>query len=116
MYNSQEIASKIKEVAKAKNITLGKMLTDCNLSKNALSSMQSGGFLPRTETLTKIADYLGCSVDYLLGRDQEQEKSLDEQLEGIDFALFGEVKELTEDQKRDILNYVKFVKSRDQKS
>lgn len=116
MYNSQEIASKIKEVAKAKNITLGKMLTDCNLSKNALSSMQSGGFLPRKETLTKIADYLGCSVDYLLGRDQEQEKSLDEQLEGIEFALFGEVKELTEEQKRDILNYAKFVKSRDQKS
>ena len=30
--------------------------------------MLSGGHLPRTENLVKIADYLDCSVDYLLGR------------------------------------------------
>lgn len=68
MYNSQEVANKIKQTAKSKNITIGKMLLDCELSKNTLSSMQSGGYLPRTETLAKIADYLDCSVDYLLGR------------------------------------------------
>lgn len=33
--------------------------------------MLSGGYLPRIETLTKIADYLNCSVDYLLGRTEE---------------------------------------------
>ena len=44
------------------------MLSECTLSKNTLSTMQSGGSLPRLETLAKIADYLGCSVDYLIGR------------------------------------------------
>ena len=68
MNNSQEVATTIKTLAKSKKITIGKMLSDCDLSKNALSTMQSGGYLPRTETLAKIADYLDCSVDYLLGR------------------------------------------------
>ncbi len=68
MRNSQEVATTIKTLAKSKKITIGKMLSDCELSKNALSTMQSGGYLPRTETLAKIADYLDCSVDYLLGR------------------------------------------------
>ena len=45
------------------------MLSDCEISKNALSSMQAGGYLPRLENLIKIADYLNCSIDYLLGRD-----------------------------------------------
>lgn len=68
MHNSQEVALLIKSISKSKKITIGKMLSDCELSKNTLSSMQSGGYLPRAETLVKIADYLDCSVDYLLGR------------------------------------------------
>ncbi len=68
MKNSQQIAIIIKKTAKSKGITIGKMLSDCDLSVNTLSSMQSGGFFPRLEAINKIADYLDVSVDYLLGR------------------------------------------------
>lgn len=68
MYNSQNISDRIKQCTKIKKTSIGKMLSDCELSKNTLSTMQSGGYLPRTETLAKIADYLDVSVDYLLGR------------------------------------------------
>lgn len=68
MNNSQELANAIKSFAKIKKIAIGKMLSDCELSVNTLSSMQSGGYYPRLEAITKIADYLDCSVDYLLGR------------------------------------------------
>ena len=70
MYNSQELANAIKKAVKEQNTTVGKMLSDCGLSINTLSSMQSGGYYPRLEAITKIADYLGVSVDYLLGRDE----------------------------------------------
>lgn len=73
MRNSQEVANTIKTQAKLKKISLGIMLSDCGLSKNTLSSMQSGGYLPRAETLIKIADYLDCSIDYLLGRTDNPE-------------------------------------------
>lgn len=33
-----------------------------------------GGKLPNGETLLKIADYLGVSVDYLLGRTEESQR------------------------------------------
>lgn len=68
MHNSQEVSNTIKSLAKSKKITIGKMLSDCSLSINTLSSMQSGGYYPRLEAIAKIADYLDCSVDYLLGR------------------------------------------------
>ena len=87
MQNPQSVSDKIKETAKRKNVSIGKMLADCGLSKNTLSSMQSGGFLPRTETLTKIADYLDCSVDYLLGRTDNPQKTtsaIDEYLARIE--------------------------------
>ena len=68
MQNSQEIANKIKCIARTKGISISKFLSDCDLNKNALYTMQSSGYYPRVEALIKIADYLDCSVDYLLGR------------------------------------------------
>lgn len=70
MHNSQELANIIKLTAKARKTTVGKMLSDCSLSVNTLSSMQSGGYFPRLEAICKIADYLDCSVDFLLGRTE----------------------------------------------
>ena len=73
MHNSQEIAGRIKARAKLKGFAVGKMLADCELSVNTLSSMQAGGYYPRLEAISKIADYLDCSVDYLLGRTDNPE-------------------------------------------
>ena len=73
MHNSQEVATTIKSLAKSKKIAIGKMLSDCDISKNTLSSMQSGGYLTRVENIVRMADYLGCSVDFLLGRTDNPE-------------------------------------------
>ena len=73
MHNSQEIAETIKSLAKSKKIATGQMLLECGLNKNALSTMQSGCYFPRIDSLARIADYLGCSVDYLLGRTDNPE-------------------------------------------
>lgn len=73
MYISTDIAKRIKDLAKAKSVKINDMLTECDLSKNTLSSMLSGGSTPKSENLAKIADYLDCSVDYLLGRTDKPE-------------------------------------------
>ena len=69
MYNSQEIAEKIKATAKEQNISINQMLLGCGLGKNTISKMGSGTDI-MTQNFAKIADYLDCSVDYLLGRDK----------------------------------------------
>ena len=68
MNNPQYPANKIKSLAKSKGISVNKLLIDCELNKNSIYTMQSNGYFPRVETLIKMADYLDCSVDYLLGR------------------------------------------------
>lgn len=72
MNNSQEIAEKIRKIAKQQGKSITEMLKFCGLSKNALSSMQAGN-LPRIENLAKIADFLGVSVDFLIGRTESTE-------------------------------------------
>lgn len=67
------IANRIKLRLNARKVSVNKMLSDCGMNKNALYTMQSGGHLPSLDAITKIADYLGCSVDYLLGRTDNPE-------------------------------------------
>lgn len=73
MYESPQIAARIKLRAKQQGLQLKNVLDECGLSKNTISSMLSGGSMPKSENLGKIADALQCSVDYLLGRTDNPE-------------------------------------------
>lgn len=68
MVVSSNIAENIKRVSDQKGIIPSKMLSDCRLSKNLFSTMSSNGYFPRLDNLVKIADYLDCSIDYLVNR------------------------------------------------
>ncbi|MDO4175043.1 MAG: helix-turn-helix transcriptional regulator [Eubacteriales bacterium] len=72
MYESSTVAENIKKTAKSANIQLKDMLLDLHLNKNTLSNMYNGSML-KSDSLARIADYLGCSVDYLLGRTDNPE-------------------------------------------
>lgn len=67
MYDSYEIAKRVKARAKQQGKPLGEMLADCKLGINTISKMSKGTDI-LTLNFAKIADYLDCSVDYLLGR------------------------------------------------
>lgn len=68
MYNSKNIATRIKDLAKRKNIKLNDMFEKIGLGKNTMANFKTS--MPKADNLAKIADFLNCSVDYLLGRTE----------------------------------------------
>ena len=74
LYTSHNLAIAIKSIAKQKNIVMKDMLSDCDLGSNTMSSLYHGKQLSFS-SLAKIADYLNCSVDYLLGRTNNPDMS-----------------------------------------
>ena len=67
MYNSQQVAKIIKDTARIKGVTLKAMLSDIGQNINLINQLASGQNVSYV-TFARIADYLDCSVDYLLGR------------------------------------------------
>lgn len=67
MYNSQEIALKIKETAKTRKISIKQLLEKCDLNINYISELGKGKQASALN-ISKIADCLEVSTDYLLGR------------------------------------------------
>ena len=53
-----------------KGITTNKMCTDLKIGKNSVVNWRERGNLPNGDTLQKMADYFGVSVDYLLCRTE----------------------------------------------
>ncbi len=85
MYNSSDIADKIKIIAKSKNIPMKKLLEDVGLGFNTMSNMKTS--MPKVDNIAKIADYLNISVDYLLGRTNEQISTYySNNVKGINFS------------------------------
>lgn len=71
MKEQATFANRLRELRKQKELTqtdLGKLL---NLSKQTISVYENGGADPNPETLNKLADFFGVSVDYLLGRTDD---------------------------------------------
>lgn len=71
MYNTQEIVNRIEFCLKEKNIPKKQMLVDLNMGINSLSQFAKGREMSCI-TFAEIANYLDCSVDYLLGRTIER--------------------------------------------
>lgn len=67
MYNSQLAADRIKKRLIDIKKTGKQMALECGLGINVMSNIRRGD-VKSVETFYKIADYLDCSVDYLLGR------------------------------------------------
>ena len=60
-------------ILQSKNITAYKLSKDTGITQGMISYWKSGERLPSAENLIILADYLNCSVDYLLGRTDNPE-------------------------------------------
>lgn len=70
LYIIHNLIERIKLQAKTKGKKTTDMLEHCGLNKNMLSSMNTRGSWIQANNLGMIADYLDCSVDYLLCRSE----------------------------------------------
>lgn len=61
------IAETIKLECKNQNVTISKMLQDCEISKSFIYDLEKRNVSPSIDKMLKISQYLNCSLDYLTG-------------------------------------------------
>lgn len=55
-------------IREKRNINQVKIAVDLKISQESISKYETGKAFPSKDILIKLADYLNCSIDYLLGR------------------------------------------------
>lgn len=68
-----DLYNRIYELCQGKGISIGKMCKDLSISRGNLTELKMERIKTlKTENLTKISEYFGVSVDYLLGKEQKE--------------------------------------------
>lgn len=93
---------------------------EIGISSGSLTKWKNTGALPNGETLVKLADYLDCSVDYLLGRkiSPETEDNGAEALLSTDALTPSQQKlvdyasDLTNEELQETLDFIGYLKAK----
>ncbi|WP_295764130.1 helix-turn-helix domain-containing protein [uncultured Oscillibacter sp.] len=62
-----------REILQSKNITGYRIAKETGISQGLMASYIRGEKIPTVNNLVKIANFLDCSIDYLLGRTDRPE-------------------------------------------
>ncbi len=100
MYNTQDVAKRIKEIAKKRNLPISKLLEMNNIGKGTITKMNNGADV-FVQTIYKIAQTLECSLDYLVGNN----KSITEEEQ----ELLDDFRSVNKDGKEAILQQVEYI-------
>lgn len=79
------------------------------VGRTTYSKYETGDISLTEDMLRRLSAFFGVTTDYILGLDLPVDKGNTE-ISAVDYALNGELHDLTEDEKRDILDYIRFKK------
>lgn len=81
--NNSQIAIRIKNKCKEKKISINQLTKDCGFGKNLINDMENKNTSPSVDKIIIIANYLECSVNYLLGIPEKSDKNISGDNNGV---------------------------------
>ena len=72
MQDLQIIVECIRDAARLRGLSPNRAFTESGIGKDFIANMMKG-MTPAADKFSDLADYLDCSVDYLLGRTDNPE-------------------------------------------
>lgn len=99
---------KIKELCKERGINITYLCNECEIPRSTLSDYSCGRTKSLSfETISKISDYFGVSIDYLTGREAQSDE------ETAKVALFGGGTVVTDEMWNEVKRFADYIKERE---
>ena len=105
---------KIKELRKEKHITQKAMANTLSVTVSTLSHWECDYQEPSFKDVSRLADFFGCSVDYLLGREDDfgNVATPDVELPADEQELLANFRTLPREEKVQARSYVRYLAER----
>lgn len=105
-----ELYEKIEALCRQHGTNVTRMCREAGISRAPLSDLKMGRSRTLSAaTLAKIAAHFGVTVDFLLGQEEAPAHDL---LDEVDLAFYGEYRELSEDDKDAVRDFVRVMRQR----
>ena len=101
------IGERLRKLRKQKGLTLRDVGNELNISFSGLGEIERDERSCNSTTLEMLANFYNVSTDYLLGKNDEENM-----VDGFQAEILNSTKNLTAEQKQDVLLYINFLKSK----
>lgn len=101
------------ELCQKSGLTPSGAAAKIGFNRASVTMWKNSGNAPKQDLLIRIANFFDVSVDYLLGKENAPTVS-DERdiLDDIDYAFYGEYRQLSEDDKETVRDMVRIMRQR----
>lgn len=99
---------RIKELREIRGLQQKDLAIDLGVTQPTISGWESGIKVPSARNTQKIADYFHVSVDYLLGRDENEKEPASDSTDGLDPELLDLIKRIPDDRMPEVERYLRF--------
>lgn len=90
------------ELIEERNINQKELADATGVARSSFTDWKSGKSIPSGERLIALANYFGVTAEYLLGIETPD-------VSEIDIKLNAEMQQLSDDQKKELLKYAKYL-------
>lgn len=101
----------LKRHREASNLSQQEFAKLLGVKQSTVAMWENGSNKPRHSSLVKIAEFFHISIDELAGNTDDDDAP-DKLTGGIDFVIRNEIRDLSDEQKSDVLDYVRFKKTK----
>lgn len=102
--DTQTTVPRIFKIMSERKLTAKQVSDGTGISASSFTDWKKGRCCPGQSALTALSDYFNVSVDYLLGTDSD--------VDSLDKTIQAEVQQLSDEQKAEALNYIKYIKQK----
>jgi len=104
---------KLKKLCNKKGISISELATNLGYTTAAASGWKRGA-QPRPSVIKTIADYFDVDVGYFYDDAPAIaiQQPIDDEFNKLELAMYGDLKDLTDDDKRQILDFAHYLKTR----
>lgn len=94
-------STRLKLLRKSRRLTQEELADKLHISRSAIAQYEVGKRIPEYSTLKNMADYFEVSIDYLVGRTDQEQAVLDEHLSDQEYERFlNQRQEFIEEQRK----------------
>ncbi|MCM1130129.1 MAG: helix-turn-helix domain-containing protein [Roseburia sp.] len=110
---------RLRELRLEKRMTLRELSEKLNISYSNIAMIERGERNLTADTAKIFSSFFSVSTDYLLGLTDERNatisSSIKDQLSDAQIAFYNHTENLTDEQMLDVIKYVEFLKSKENK-
>lgn len=102
---SQTKYPRIFELMEKEHVTAKQLSAATGISQSNFTEWKKGRSNPKLEALIQISEFFNVPIEYLTGTETDEN--------AMDLKIQAEAKQLSENQKADVLKYIEFIKTKD---